>query len=98
MSRSVALATLLLAFSWLSACSSSPKATGCTKSTDCPSNAICVQNICQIQGGSGGAQSLVSGAGRVSGGTVTMDAVVGAPTTPNAAGGTVTVRPAEVTR
>jgi hypothetical protein len=82
----------------LSASCSSPTAKGCSGNTDCPSNATCVRGVCQAHFGSQGAQSLVSGAGRMSGGTVTMDVVIGAPVAPKAGAGNVQVKPAEVTR
>lgn len=89
----LALAALALA----SACSQ-PSVAKCAQSSDCPPDAICVAGICQKGVPSGGAAASVGGSARLSGGTFTMDAVVGQPVTAGAAAGTRTLTPAEQTR
>lgn len=82
----------------LCACSQ-PKAATCAQNSDCPADAICVSGTCQAGVPSGGAASLPAGSGRMSAGTMTMDAVIGQqvlPTGTNGAGRTLA--PAENTR
>jgi hypothetical protein len=82
----------------VSSCSSAPSPKRCARDPECPAAAVCVSGFCVEQHASGGASSLASASGRVSAGTITMDAVVGAPVVPNAGGGAITLRPAEVSR
>ncbi len=76
---------------------SAPAAAKCSKDADCPPDAVCASGVCQKGIPSGGSQAMASGAGRLSGGSLTMDAVVGAPA-PSATGGAVVSTPAEMTR
>ena len=96
MTRSLSLA-IVVAAGLLSACSQ-PKAATCSQNSDCPRDAICVTGICQKGVPSGGAASSPGGSGRLTAGTVTMDAVVGQPLAPVASGGGKTMTPAENTR
>jgi hypothetical protein len=91
------LLILALTCGALAACDS-PKAKSCTSNSGCPANAICVQGICQTGVPSGGSASTVSGAARLTAGTKTMDATLGAPIAPAGAAGAKTLAPAENTR
>lgn len=96
--RLLALSALAaLAVGWLTACSSPPKPRTCVGQSDCPAPAACIAGICQHTA-SGGSRSFVPGAGRVSAGTVTMDVVIGAPTTASGGSGNVKLKSAEVSR
>ncbi len=75
-----------------------PKAKTCTQNTDCPTDAICVQGLCQAGVPSGGSAATVSGAAHMTSGTMTMDATLGQPITPAATAGTKKITPAENTR
>lgn len=87
----------ILAIGALTACSQ-PSVAKCSRNSECPRDAICVSGICQKGVPSGGAASSYGGAGVVTSGTLTMEAVVGQPVVPRGASGTRTLQPAENTR
>lgn len=91
------IAVLTLAVAALAACSE-PKGKSCTGNADCPSNAICVEKVCQQGTPSGGSVGVVGGAGRMTAGTLTMDAQLGTPAVPAGNAGTKSLTPAENTR
>ncbi len=80
----------------LAACSQ-PSVAKCSRSSDCPRDAICVTGICQKGVPSGGSAAAASGAATLSSGTVTLDVQVGA-FAPQGSSGTKTLTPAENTR
>ena len=97
MTRSLFAAAAVAGLAALAACSK-PSAAKCSQNADCPPNAICVSGICQKGVPSGSAAGTVAGAGHLSSGTLTLDAVAGQPMPPAASSGTTTVKPAENTR
>lgn len=92
------IALLALAAAAVLAGCPTPKAKSCSVNSDCPADSVCVQQICQKGVPSGGASSAVTGSGHLSGGTLTMDAVVGQPVVVGGSAGTTTLKPAENTR
>ena len=91
------LALLTLAAAALAGCPT-PKAKSCAVNADCPADSICVQQLCQKGVPSGGSSAAVTGAARMTSGTLTMDATLGQPITPAGTAGTTKLNPAENTR
>lgn len=94
MKRILSLTVVALA---LAGCPS-PKAKTCSQNSECPTDAICVEGLCQKGVPSGGSAATVSGAAHMTAGTMTMDATLGQPVTPAATAGTKKITPAENTR
>jgi hypothetical protein len=69
--------------------------TACTQHSDCPADSVCNANgKCERGVPGGGSAAMVTGSGRLTGGTLKMDATVGSPTPVKGTGGTLTLQPA----
>jgi hypothetical protein len=72
-----------------------PLVTACAQHSDCPADSVCNANgRCEQGVPGGGSAAMVTGSGRLTGGTFKMDATVGSPTQVKGAGGTLTLQPA----
>ncbi len=88
----------LAAAAALGACSKSSDAPKCSSNADCPANSVCNSGVCQQGVPSGGSSATISGAGRLTAGSMTMDATIGQPIVPAGSAGTRSMKPAENTR
>lgn len=88
---------LFLVVAALGATACAKSAPKCSADSECSAGSVCVAGECK-PAPSGGSVSIVTGAGRVTSGTRTMDVILGQPMAPAAASGNRTLSPAENTR